>query len=84
MQIFVRHPSSGKTNVFHCDSKTTLEQLVQWVEDMIGWPSYAYYITHHGKPISYPYQQIKTFEELKIQDDDTLHLTGRMIPMYQH
>ena len=81
MQIFVKHPSSGKTFVFSCIPETTLESLIGWVEDIMGWPPKAYYITRHGRPISYPYDQLKTFQQLGINTGDTIHLTGRLIPM---
>jgi hypothetical protein len=77
MQIFVRHPSTGATLVFDCSKDTTLQDLIGWVEDKTGWPRNAYYIIRHGKLIPYKNQLEKTFSELDIQADNTLHLTGR-------
>lgn len=84
MQIFVRHPSTGKTSVFDCSAETTLQDFVQWIKDCIGWPPYAYYMTRSGRPLAYPYDQMKTFQQLSIEADDTIHLTGRLVPMYQY
>jgi hypothetical protein len=82
MQIFVKHPSTGKTIIFDCSVETTLEKFVEWIQDSMGWPPRTYFITRHGKPISYPYDQVKTFKELLIESNDTIHLTGRLSPMY--
>ena len=81
MQIFVKHPSTGKTVVFDCSPQTTLEGFVEWVEDTTGWPPRSYFMTKSGKPISYPYEQQKTFAELTILKDETITLTGRMTHM---
>lgn len=78
MQIFVKHPGDNRTLVCDCSPETTLGKFVEWVYDRTLWPSRMYYITHKSRPV--PMELEKSFQELNIQQEDTLHLIGRYSP----
>lgn len=81
MQIFVKHPSTGQSLVFSCSQTTQLADLIQWIEDRTGWPSKFYYLNLKGKLIDLKTegQLFKTFDELGIQQEDTIHVVGKLI-----
>lgn len=66
--------------VFDCTPETTLGRFFEWVEDRTMIPSYGYYILRGGRPISIslPEDCQKTFRELEISQEDTLHLMIRL------
>lgn len=80
MQIFVKEPVHGRTLVFHCKETTTLEDLLQWIEDTTGIPERFYYITRHTKYISKstPEERAKTLVDLGIQTEQTIQVNGRL------
>lgn len=81
MQIFVKHPSTGQTMLYDCSPQTTLADLIEWIDDRIGWPLKTYYMVHRTKIIDTKTdgQLSKTFEELGIYAEDSVNVVGRLI-----
>lgn len=81
MQIFVKHPGTGQTLVYSCSPETTVGDFLDWVWDKTWWPPHTYYITYKAKmfPIDGSEARMRTFGELNVQPDDTLHVVGRLI-----
>ena len=77
MQIFVKHPSTNQTLVFDCDENTKVSNLLEWIQDRIGWNPEQYYILTNGKHWDTTRAE-KTFADLGVSREQTFHLIGRL------
>ena len=79
MQLFVKDMNYGKTHVYHCTPQSTVEDLLQWIEDTIGAPKNRVWLYTNSRYVPmYPVDvRTRTLPSVNVSSEQTIYVRPR-------